>query len=75
MKFLTKFLVAVLLISMGTTAIASEHGTVRQDAEAIDVLQRMGIYIASLDRFAINSLSFSDARLDAGLIELMNFIT
>ncbi len=75
MKFLTKFLVAVLLISMGTTAIASEYGTVRQDAEAIDVLQRMGIYIASLDRFAINSLSFSDARLDAGLIELMNFIT
>ena len=48
-------------------AIAEEPG-VRQDARAIEVLKSMSAFNGSLDRFTINSVSMTDARLGAGLI-------
>lgn len=48
-------------------AMAEEPG-VRQDARAIEVLKRMSAFNGSLDRFTINSVSMTDARLGAGLI-------
>ena len=48
-------------------AIAEESG-VRQDARAIEVLKSMSAFNGSLDRFTINSVSMTDARLGAGLI-------
>ncbi len=48
-------------------AIAQDNG-VRQDALAIEVLKSMSAFNGSLDRFTINSVSMTDARLGAGLI-------
>jgi len=50
-----------------STAVAND-GTTQRDARAIEVLKSMSAYTASLDRFAIKSVSHGDARLGGGLM-------
>ncbi|MFC1740015.1 DUF2092 domain-containing protein [Pseudomonadota bacterium] len=46
----------------------AEESGVRQDARAVDVLQKMSAYNESLDRLTIESVSLTDARLGGGLM-------
>lgn len=63
-SYSTWLLIAFLALN---TATASENG-VRQDTRAIEVLKSMSAFTASLDRVAITGITFTDARLDAGLM-------
>ena len=67
MKLGTKFIAVLLLIlaGSGTAALGDES---RRDSKALDVLNKMAAYTASLDQFQIKGEVFGDARLDAGLI-------
>jgi len=57
----------MLLILAGTVAVAGETKN-RKDSKALDVLNQMGAYTASLDQGIIKGEIFADARLDAGLM-------
>ena len=68
MKMKISFSVWLFAIFLAVnTASADETGT-QQDARAIEVLKSMSAYSESLDRVTIKSVSFTDARLDAGLM-------
>lgn len=59
----------VLLAGLVATGVASAEGPgVRRDAQAIEVLKSMSAFNESLDRFTIESISLTDARLGAGLM-------
>lgn len=59
----------VLITGMCWVGMAGAENTgVRQDTRAIEVLNGMSAFNGSLDRFSINSVSMTDARLGAGLI-------
>jgi hypothetical protein len=60
---------SLLLVSLLCAAtVQAQDSGVRQDARAIEVLNSMSAYTASLDRVAIKGVNFTDARLGSGLM-------
>ena len=57
--------VLLILAGSGTFASAAEG---QKDPEALDVLNRMAAYTASMDQLVIKGEVFADARLEAGLL-------
>ena len=67
MRLCTKYTALVLLILTGTAVVAAETEN-SKDSKALDVLNQMAAYSASLDQGIIMAEIFADARLDAGLM-------
>ncbi|MEP5566489.1 MAG: DUF2092 domain-containing protein [Halioglobus sp.] len=63
-----KLLIVLMVAVFNTSAVLAQESTGRRDASAIDVLQKMSAYTASLDQLVIKGAAFTDARLDAGLM-------
>jgi hypothetical protein len=53
---------------MGVFAVTAQAGNARQDAKAIEVLKQMATYKSSLEQVSVKGVTFTDARLDAGLM-------
>jgi hypothetical protein len=49
-------------------AATAHGGNVKQDAKAIEVLKQMAAFKSSQDQVVIKGVTFTDARLDAGLM-------
>ena len=60
--------IVLLLVFLGAGMALAQETTGQRDAMAIEALKKMSTYTASLDRFSIKGMAFSDARLEAGLI-------
>ena len=58
---------ALALLLNFSAAIAQADG-VQQDAKAIEVLKQMAAYKSTLDQVVIKGVTFTDARLGAGLM-------
>jgi len=58
----------VLAVLLGFSIVVAQAGSVRQDAKAIEVLKQMAAFKSSLDQVVIKGVTFTDARLDAGLM-------
>jgi hypothetical protein len=68
MNILTRAVFA-LLFALFTTGAAFAHNTAgHQDPRAVEVLNNMAAYTASMDRFVITAETHTDARFDVGLI-------
>lgn len=67
MKSIVHLLAVMLLILTGSGDVASAAEN-QKDQKALDVLNRMASYTASMEQFVIKSEVFADGRLDAGLI-------
>jgi hypothetical protein len=61
-----RIFVFALILPFG--AILAQAGGVRQDAKAIEVLKQMAAYKTNLNQVAIKGVTFTDARLGAGLM-------
>ena len=68
MKMKISFSVWILAAFLAVNTCAASEDSVQQDARAIEVLKSMSAYAASLDRVAIAGITFTDARLGAGLM-------
>jgi hypothetical protein len=67
MKGKIRYLLFLTCASLfASTVAADDHG--RQDNKALDVLKSMSTYTESLDQVVISGVSFTDARLDGGLM-------
>ncbi len=53
---------------MGICTITAQAAGIRQDAKAIEVLTQMATYKVSLDQVVLKGVTFTDARLGAGLM-------
>ena len=60
--------IAVLAVLLGACTVIAQAAGVRQDAKAIEVLNQMAAYKASLDQVAIKAVTLTDARLGGGLM-------
>lgn len=60
--------IVVLALFMGLSTVVAQAGDVQQDAKAVEVLKQMSAFKSSLDHVTIKGVSFTDARLGAGLI-------
>ena len=58
----------MLGILLCASTLNTQAGDGQQDARAIDVLKKAAAYRTSLDQVVIKSVSFTDARLEAGLM-------
>jgi hypothetical protein len=68
MNILARAVFALLFTVFATgVAVAGDVGG-HHDAKAVELLNRMGTYTASMDRFVISGDTHADARLDAGLL-------
>jgi len=67
MKFRVRLTAALLFLLAGAGTIASATEG-QKDQKALDVLNRMAVYSASMDQMVIKGEVFADARLDAGLM-------
>jgi len=67
MKFRVQLTAVLLLLLAGAGTMVSAAES-QKDPRAIDVLNRMAAYTASLDRLVIKGEVSADARLDAGLL-------
>ena len=67
MRAAIKYTALFLLILISTAAAAGDTEN-RKDSKALDVLNQMAAYTASIDQGMIKAEIFADARLDAGLI-------
>lgn len=67
MKSGIKFTAVMLLILAGSGSVANSAES-RKDARALDVLNQMAAYTASIDQLVITAEVFADARMDAGLM-------
>ena len=63
-----KLLFVFLAFSLGASGLVAQAGDVQQDAKAIEVLKQMAAHKSSLDKVTITGVTFTDARLGAGLI-------
>lgn len=59
---------ALLGILLCFSSLTAQAGGVQQDAKAIEVLKQMAAHKSTLDKVSITGVSFTDARLDAGLM-------
>ncbi len=57
-----------LTVLLGFCTVIAQAGGVQQDAKAIDVLKKMAAYRTSLNQFTLKGVTFTDARLGAGLM-------
>ena len=53
---------------LGFSSLIAQAGGVQQDAKAIEVLKQMAAHKSSLDKVTITGVTFTDARLGAGLM-------
>lgn len=67
MKSGMKFTAIMLLILAGSGAVANSTES-HKDAKALDVLNQMAAFTASMDQLVITAEVFADARMDAGLM-------
>jgi len=58
----------LLTFLLGFSSIIAQAGGVQQDAKAIEVLKQMAAHKSSLDKVTITGVTFTDARLGAGLM-------
>ena len=58
----------LLAFLLGFSSLIAQAGSVQQDAKAIDVLKQMAAHKSSLDKVTITGITFTDARLGAGLM-------
>lgn len=63
-----KLPMVVLAALLGFCTVIAQASGVRQDAKAIEVLKQMAAYKKSLNQVILRGVSFTDARLSAGLI-------
>jgi len=63
-----KFPIFVLALILTFSAAMAQAGGVRQDAKAIEVLKHMAAYKTTFDQVVIKGVTFTDARLGAGLM-------
>jgi hypothetical protein len=63
-----KLSIIVLGVLLCASTFNTQAGNNQQDARAIEVLKKAAAYRESLDQAVITGVSFTDARLDAGLI-------
>ena len=59
---------AILLLIIAGYGSVTNAAESHRDSKALEVLNQMGAYTASLDRIVIKGEIFADARLDAGLM-------
>jgi len=69
-KLITRYKLpkVILAILLGFSAVIAQAGGGQQDAKAIEVLKQMAAFKSSLDKAVITGVSFTDARLGAGLM-------
>ena len=58
----------VLTALLSFSIVGAQADSVRQDAKAIEVLKQMAAFKSSLDEVVIKGVTFTDARLPAGLM-------
>jgi len=58
----------MLALLLGFSPVVTQADGVQQDARAVEVLKQMATYRSTLDKAVIKGVSFTDARLGAGLI-------
>ena len=63
-----KLPIVVLAILLGFCTVIAQASGVRQDAKAVEVLKKMAAYKKSLNQVILKGISFTDARLGAGLM-------
>lgn len=68
MKFSVRVAACLLLSACGVSAVVADNVTAAQDSRAVEVLNKMAAYTASLDQFVITGEVDADARLGAGLL-------
>lgn len=64
----TKLYFIVLAFFLSFSFVGAQADSVRQDAKAIDVLKRMAAFKSSQNEVVIKGVTFTDARLGAGLM-------
>ena len=64
----SKLSLFVVVVIMGALSVTAQAAGVRQDAKAIEVLTQMATYKKSLEQVALKGVTFTDARLGAGLM-------
>jgi hypothetical protein len=64
----SKLSIIVLGVLLCASTFDTQAGGGQQDAKAIEVLKKAAAYRESLDQTVIKGVSFTDARLDAGLM-------
>ncbi|MBT8115461.1 MAG: DUF2092 domain-containing protein [Arenicella sp.] len=64
----SKLPIAVTVLALLFSATVAQADGPRQDAKAIEVLQRMAAYKTTLDQVVIEGVAYTDARLGAGLM-------
>jgi hypothetical protein len=68
MTIITRAVLA-LLFTFFSTSVSFAHGTdSHKDQRALDVLNKMAVYSASIGRFVITGQTHTDARFDVGLV-------
>ena len=68
MKVIIRFSIYLMGALVTVNTVFADDTGIQQDAKAIEVLNSMSTYTASIDRFAIKGMGFADARLGGGLI-------
>ena len=58
----------LLAVLIGFSTVAAQADGAKQDARAIEVLKQMAAFTSSLDQVVIKGVTFTDARLGAGLM-------
>ena len=58
----------VLAVLLGFSTVAAQADGAKQDAKAIEVLKQMAAFKSSQDQVVIKGVTFTDARLGAGLM-------
>ena len=58
----------VLAVLLGFSTVAAQADDAKQDAKAIEVLKQMAAFKSSQDQVVIKGVTFTDARLGAGLM-------
>lgn len=58
----------LLALSLGFSSLVAQAGDAQQDAKAIEVLKQMAAYKSSIDKVTITGVTYTDARLGAGLM-------
>ena len=64
----TKLPIVVLAVLLGILTVVAQASGVQQDAKAIEVLKQMAAYKTSLNQLELKGVTFTDARLGAGLM-------
>ena len=59
---------ALLALLLCFSSLIAQAGDAQQDAKAIDILKQMAAFKSSLDKVTIRGVTFTDARLGAGLM-------